>query len=100
MNSTNSSAGKVLRILESVSRHGRAITLAEITEQLNIPKGTAHRLCAQLVEMGFLARDVDERSYGIGKALRGLALNTLTHRSIQGLSHTALTDLVRSEEQT
>src|SRR3546814_2926632 len=87
MNSTNSSAGKVLRILESVSRHGRAITLAEITEQLNIPKGTAHRLCAQLVEMGFLARDVDERSYGIGQALRGLALNTFNHRSIQGLRH-------------
>ncbi|WP_245152445.1 IclR family transcriptional regulator [Allopusillimonas soli] len=100
MNPKNSSAGRVLRIMDVVSKHGRAISLAEITEQLDIPKGTAHRLCAQLVDMGFLARDIDARSYGIGSALRRLALSTLNHRSIQSLRHQVLIELVKQVEET
>lgn len=93
-------AGRTLRILELVSAHGRAMALSEITEALDIPKGTAHRLCSQLIAMGFLSRDVDERSYGIGKSLRSLALNTLNHRSVQSLRHHVLVDLVKQVEET
>lgn len=98
--SSEGAASRALRILEVVSKHGRPIALSEITEQLNIPKGTAHRLCAQLITMGFLARDVDARSYGIGHALRHLALSALNHRSIQGLRHQVLIELVKQVEET
>ncbi|MBB5216039.1 IclR family transcriptional regulator [Parapusillimonas granuli] len=93
-------ATRALRILLAVSSRGRAMALSEITEELDIPKGTAHRLCAQLVSMGFLARDVDERSYGIGKSLRRLALNTLNHRSVQALRHDVLIELVKQVGET
>lgn len=91
---------RALRILDLVSAHGRAMTLADITETLTLPKGTAHRLCSLLVAMGYLARDVDERSYTVGKALRRLALSTLKHRSVQSLRHDILVELVRQVGET
>lgn len=78
---------RALRILDLVSSHGGAMSLAEIAEALSLPKGSAHRLCTLLVSMGYLARDVDDRSYAVGKALQRLALSTLKHRSIQSLRH-------------
>lgn len=93
-------AGRALRILELVAAHGRAMALSEITDVLKVPKGTAHRLCSQLVSMGFLARDVQERSYGIGRSLRSLALNTFNHRSVQSLRHHILVELVKQVGET
>lgn len=93
-------SGRALGILETVALSGRPVALADITEALSIPKGTAHRLCSQLVEMGFLARDVDGRSYGVGKALCQLALNTLSHRSVQSLRHQVLMELVQHVQET
>ncbi|KAA0892837.1 IclR family transcriptional regulator [Pusillimonas sp. ANT_WB101] len=92
--------GRALRILELVSAHGRAMTLAEITGTLSLPKGTVHRLCSLLVSMGYLARDVDDRSYAVGKAMRRMALNTLKHRSVQSLRHDILTELVKQVGET
>ncbi|WP_245153482.1 IclR family transcriptional regulator [Allopusillimonas ginsengisoli] len=91
---------RALRILALVSAHGGAMTLAEITEALALPKGTAHRLCSLLVSMGYLARDVDDRSYAVGKALRRLALNTMKHRSVQSLRHDILVELVKQVGET
>ncbi len=91
---------RALRILDLVSAHGRAMTLAEITETLALPKGTTHRLCGLLVSMGYLARDVDDRSYAVGKALRRLALNTLKHRSVQSLRRDILVELVKQVGET
>ena len=42
-------------------------------------KGTAHRICTPLPAGGFLARDVDERRFIVGPALRQLAFDTLNH---------------------
>lgn len=93
-------SGRALAILEAVAAAGRPLPLADITEALDIPKGTAHRLCSQLVDMGFLARDVDGRSYGVGKALCQLALSSLNHRSVQSLRHQVLTELVEQVQET
>lgn len=96
----DAAATRALRILQAVSSHGRAMKLTEISEQLEIPKGTAHRLCNQLIALGFLTRDIDERSYNIGRAMRSLALSTLNHRSIQSLRHQILTELVKKVGET
>lgn len=93
-------SGRALAILEVVAKAGRPMPLADITEALNIPKGTVHRLCSQLVDMGFLSRDVDGRSYGVGKALCQLALSSLNHRSVQSLRHQVLTELVDQVKET
>lgn len=76
------------------------MNLAEICEALELPKGTAHRLCKMLVNLGYLARDVDERSYAVGKSLRRLALDTMKHSSVQSLRKSILTELVREVGET
>lgn len=88
------SAERTLRLMALVAEHGRPMTLAELTAQLQLPKVTVHRLCANLVAGGFLARDIDERSFIVGPALRALAFNTLNHATLRGLRHAVLKDLV------
>jgi DNA-binding IclR family transcriptional regulator len=94
------SAGRTLRLLRTVAAAGRALTLADLAADLGLPKATAHRLCTQLLLSGYLARDVDERYFIVGPALRSLALDTLNHDSIRGLRHEVLTALVSQVGET
>ncbi len=98
--SSGSSAERSLRLLALLANQGRALTLAELAAQLGLPKGTAHRICTQLLGTGFLARDVDERSFIVGPALRQLALDTLNHGTVRGLRHEVLAALVREVGET
>jgi len=94
---TRNSGGSVertMQLLQLLVSDDRAMSLAELAEQLALPKTTVHRLCVKLVDLHFLVRDLDERYYVIGPALHELAFNTLTHGSLRGLRHNVLRDLV------
>jgi IclR family acetate operon transcriptional repressor len=95
-----SSSERSLRLLQCVAAADRAVSLADLAERLALPKPTLHRLCAQLVTQGFLARDVDEKSYSAGPALRALALDTLNRGTSRGLRHAVLTRLVDDVGET
>ena len=97
---TGSSAERSLRLLALLANEGRALSLAELAAQLSLPKGTAHRICTQLLATGFLARDVDERMFSVGPALRQLAFDTLNHGVVRGLRHEVLSELVRQVGET
>ena len=97
---TGSSAERTLRLLGIVAREGRPMALAELTQRLGLPKVTAHRICLNLLEGGFLVRDVDERSFSVGPALRDLAFATLNHGVARGLRHQILAALVAEIGET
>lgn len=97
---SSGSAERSLRVLSVLADQGRPLSLAELTSLLGLPKGTVHRLCANLMSSGFLARDVDERMFTVGPALRRLALDTLNHGTLRGLRHSVLTELVREVGET
>jgi len=97
---SGSSAERSLRLLALLADEGRPLTLADLAAQLSLPKGTAHRICTQLLATGFLARDVDERSFSVGPALRKLAFDTLNHGVVRGLRHDVLSELVRQVGET
>jgi DNA-binding IclR family transcriptional regulator len=94
------SAERTLRLLALLAEEGRPLTLAELTTQLSLPKGTVHRLCANLMASGHLARDVDERQFTIGPALRELAFNALNHATQRGMRHAVLKELVAEIGET
>lgn len=96
----SSSAERSLRLLGTLASAGRPMSLADLAADMGLPKATAHRLCAQLLESGFLARDVDERCFVIGPALRRLALDALNHDSVRGLRHAVLAELVAEVGET
>jgi DNA-binding IclR family transcriptional regulator len=95
-----SSAERSLRLLALLATEGRALSLADLAARLGLPKGTAHRICSQLQAAGFLSRDVDERSFSVGPALRRLALDTLNHGVERGLRHEVLDELVAKVGET
>ncbi|GAA4345652.1 IclR family transcriptional regulator [Variovorax defluvii] len=98
--STGSSAERSLRVLSLLANEGRALSLADLAARLSLPKGTAHRICTQLLASGFLARDVDERMFSVGPALRRLAFDTLNHGVVRGQRHEVLAELVRQVGET
>lgn len=87
-------AERTLRLLALLANEGRPMILAEVASHLGLPKGTVHRLCANLLASGHLARDVDDRMVTLGPALRELAFNTLNHATLRGMRHSVLTGLV------
>jgi len=97
---TGSSAERSLRLLSLLANEGRALPLADLAARLGLPKGTAHRICMQLSNAGFLARDVDERAFIVGPALRRLAFDTLNHGVVRGLRHEVLAALVAQVGET
>lgn len=97
---SGSSAERSLRLLARLAEDGRAISLADLSADLALPKGTVHRLCMQLIESSFIARDVNERDYVIGPALKKLALDTLNHSTVLSLRHQVLTELVAQIAET
>lgn len=97
---SSSSAERSLRLLALLAAQGRPLSLAELAQGLNLPKATVHRLCAQLLETGHLARDVDERSFSVGATLRQLAFDTLNNGVVRGLRHAVLDGLVRAVGET
>ena len=97
---SRSSSERSLRLLALLAEEGRAQTLAELSLRLALPKATTHRLCAQLLAGAYLARDVDERSFVVGPALRHLALDALNHGSARALRHAVLADLVDKVGET
>lgn len=98
--SGTTSTARALSVLRAVASGRRAVSLADLAAELQLPKATAHRLCAQLLESGFLARDVDERYFVVGPVLRRLALDTLNHDSVRGLRHEVLKSLVEEVGET
>jgi len=97
---TGSSAERSLRLLALLAHEGRALSLAELSVRLGLPKVTTHRLCMQLLDGGFLARDTDERCFAVGPALRKLAFDTLNNGVVRGLRHEVLAALVTQVGET
>jgi IclR family transcriptional regulator, acetate operon repressor len=95
-----SSAERSLRLLSVLADGGRPLSLAQLVEAVGLPKATVHRMCTQLLDCGFIARDVSDRLFVVGPALRKLALDTLNHATVRGLRHEVLTDLVTEVGET
>ncbi|WP_329376404.1 IclR family transcriptional regulator [Streptomyces sp. NBC_01351] len=63
---------KSLRVLEAVAAPGGPHRLAEVTAAAAVPKSTAFRILASLIEQGFVRQEAESR-YGVGPRLRGLS---------------------------
>lgn len=97
---SSSSAERSLRLLSTLADQGRPMSLAELIEALALPKATVHRMCMQLMECGFVTRDLNERDFVVGPALRKLAFDTLNHGTVRGLRHEVLAALVAQVGET
>ena len=74
---------RLLLLIEEVAKKGVPVSPAALSEALDLPKATIHRLLTTAETEGYLQRDVDGRSYGPGHRLRTLAANTLSSQRVR-----------------
>lgn len=87
-------------VVEYVVQTGRAVSVAELTRALHLPKPSAHRICATLEQLRLLARDPMARGLIAGPRLARLALNALLASSEDGPRRRILRSVVDEAGET
>jgi len=95
-----STIDRVLDILDTVAAAGKPISATEINEALNLPKATAHRLCAELEARGYLLKKINGKSYMAGRRLHEMAVGILSHSGFRAQRHAILEALSRQVGET
>lgn len=69
---------RLLVILEMVAHAGVPVTPTDVNMELKLPKPTIHRLFRTLEAEGFLQRELDGRTYTVGKRAYSMSMNVLS----------------------
>lgn len=99
-NQSNAAAVRAFRILETLARAGRPLTLTELVDTLALPKQTVHRMLGQLVDAWLVTRGAGDRSYECSSRVRELAVNVLMHSGPAAARHALLEGLVAKIGET
>ncbi|MCP4878582.1 MAG: IclR family transcriptional regulator [Gammaproteobacteria bacterium] len=91
---------RVLDILDTVAASTKPLSATEINEVLNLPKATAHRLCAKLEARGYLLKRIDGKSYQAGNRLFDVAVGVLANSRFGATRHAILTELSEKVGET
>jgi DNA-binding IclR family transcriptional regulator len=91
---------KSLAVLEAATRSDQAISLAELSAQLGLPRQTVHRVLAQLTEAGLLKRSPERERYAVGPRLSQLAVDTLVSSNRDTIVRANLQALVSDINET
>lgn len=94
-----SSITRVLEIIEAISYSSKPVSPLELSQTLDIPKPTIHRLIQNLVDDGFVAVDIGG---GIipGKRVRNLSVELWQHRQFFNERQMILQKLVDDIKET
>lgn len=84
---------RVLDILEAVASSERPLTPTELSDVLDIPKASIHRLCATLEEQGYLQARMNGRGLLPGYRFHQVALGVLASSPYRAQRHAILTGL-------
>jgi DNA-binding IclR family transcriptional regulator len=87
---TGSTGARLLGVLQTLVEADRPLALPELTETVDLPKPTVHRLVTLLEEMGFAIKDADGRRYTPGPTMHRLALTVMQRRPFHAAGHAAL----------
>lgn len=60
------SVNRTLDLLEALFEAGRPVSLSELSQQVELPPGTTHRLLAALLTRGYVWQAAESRAYSIG----------------------------------
>jgi DNA-binding IclR family transcriptional regulator len=91
---------RILDILDTVAASPKPISATEINEILNIPKATAHRLCAELEAHGYLLKKINGKNFMPGNRLHDVAVGVLANARFRATRHAILTALSESVGET
>lgn len=91
---------RLLLLMEEVAAAGTPVTPTEINARLNLPKPTIHRLFGTLEAQGFLQRELDGKSYSVGRRFRKMSANAISSLRIRTARLAVLTALAEKIGET
>lgn len=91
---------RTLLILEIMGRSDDALTPTQINHELRLPKQSIHRLCATLVEQGFLAYEPDGKKLRPARRMRAMASGILHASRLHIARHQILQNVAATVSET
>lgn len=68
---------RTLNVIETLSSAADGLPLQALADQLQIPKSAAHRICAELIRLGYVRQDVQSQRYQLSTRLVALGFRYL-----------------------
>lgn len=91
---------RLLLILETIGDANAAMSPTEISRSLNLPKQTVHRLCATLLEEGFVIRESPGKKLRPARRLREVAAGILQASHHHIARHQILQEIATTVKET
>jgi IclR family acetate operon transcriptional repressor len=89
-----------LTLLEKLAESEGGITLTEISNRVNLPPSTAHRLLNTLADMGFVTQAKDSGLWYVGLKTYRVGCAFVSNRDFVGESHAYLRKLMEASGET
>ncbi|MFA5520896.1 MAG: IclR family transcriptional regulator [Castellaniella sp.] len=96
----NAAAVRAFRILEIIAQADRPLSLTEITDRIELPKQTVHRLLKQLESAWLVTRTAPQRHYECSARVRKMAVNLLMTAGPAAARRAILQELVDTVQET
>lgn len=93
------SVERSFRVLDSVGRLGRPVSLSEIAAEAGIDKSAAQRTVNTLIDLGYLERNAARSGYVPGRRILALAYNYLKNTPIVERATPVLLELRRNARE-
>ena len=97
---SNSTMFRGMRIMQAIADSHRGLTVAELVEQITLPKPTVHRISTQLESEGYLQRNPVDKRFMIGGVLREFSLAILSSSAADAPRRAILEDLSKEIGET
>jgi DNA-binding IclR family transcriptional regulator len=94
------SLDRTFDILEILSDEQHGLTLAQISERLELPKSTAHRLLGVLLQRAFVRKASESNRYRLGPGFIGLCSHYLNNLELKTESSPFMAELSRTTGNT
>ena len=94
LRSTVQSLAKGFRILEAFTADREAMTLSEVAEATGLNSGTTFRMLNTLVDLGYVARIPDTRTFSLTLKVLDLGFHAIAHKDLRAVVRPELHTLV------
>lgn len=87
-------------IFDVLAKNPQGLSVKNLSEKVNLPMGTTHRLLASLAYFGFISQDLVSKKYHLGFKLVNLANALLGQIDLRTVARPHLMDLARKVNET
>lgn len=91
---------RVATILDVLAQNPGSISLGELSEKVQLPKGTTHRILSSLLYFGFVRQEATTKHYSLGFKLVELGNRLLNQLDLREEARPFLVDLAQRAKET